>query len=622
MRAILLATTLLTVPCAASAPPASSLVDEPRLQPHVTLAERDRPLGELLPELGARLGLRLRARKEVADDQVTLQLADRPAAEALQLTARHLDMDWTRTADGWDLGQSPEAARRESALRDREWGAVGPWMERLRQLARTPLPQLTARQAEVEGALRTAPTPELEREDAALRDIFRYPQIIPLMLEAYHGLTALQIRALRTYGSVRISSAFGGFNPRLIGQAGAVLRPNQPADQPLYLDVVFRIKDAPREYTRGGSTAPRRMRLEGYFTVASQFGSSMVNSAPRSLIELPLPNLTPRQARKEDPILDHPIDLPAAPKREGAASTVILRDQLTEWSNATLPLSEVAAQIHRDTGLDVVADSFIRARVTPGHGTLRELLRRISADLGYAWWLEGRTLFLRDRAYYNDRPVQVPRRLIRGWSATVQAEPCPSFDDLAALACRVTEGQSRGLNDYWGWYFDDPAVPSPSFSGGFYNLRHDLRFWGSLNARQKRWVLAGNPLPAASMDFRQRLAFLMALTEPSDGYWAGDEIRRIPPRPTLPGPGSLPQWAVFRTRSRELELQVFQTESGDHQTDLREPGSRPIFDPNREKLTPVGEPSRAENLTLVYDVSGDGSGSRFVQFYLLRAGRS
>src|SRR5438552_16370979 len=51
------------------------LAEDARLGVTVSLAQKDRPLGELLPALGREIQVLLRASPEVADDKVTLFLA-------------------------------------------------------------------------------------------------------------------------------------------------------------------------------------------------------------------------------------------------------------------------------------------------------------------------------------------------------------------------------------------------------------------------------------------------------------------------------------------------------------------------------------------------------------------
>src|SRR6187200_3068688 len=72
----------------------STLGDDPRLAGLVSVVCKDQPLGEVLPMLGAQIGVPLRAGRNTADDKATLQLDDRPAAEVMALLARHFDFQW------------------------------------------------------------------------------------------------------------------------------------------------------------------------------------------------------------------------------------------------------------------------------------------------------------------------------------------------------------------------------------------------------------------------------------------------------------------------------------------------------------------------------------------------
>src|SRR5437016_6086773 len=65
------------------------LESDARLQAKVTLAEKERPLGELLADLAKQLKAPLSATRDTADDKVTLFVRDRPAAEVLTLIAQH-----------------------------------------------------------------------------------------------------------------------------------------------------------------------------------------------------------------------------------------------------------------------------------------------------------------------------------------------------------------------------------------------------------------------------------------------------------------------------------------------------------------------------------------------------
>jgi hypothetical protein len=251
---------------------------------------------------------------------------------------RDRGLQWYRVGGGYELGQSPEAARREQALRDREWDALQNWMEHLYRMSGTSEEQLSQRGMEVEAALARrehshAEHAALVREAAAIRDLQRHSRTVPVTLAIYHSLTPPQLRQLRTGGSLRLSSAYGGLSPRLIQAAEAALPPSRAGSAPVFVDSLFRLTDEPREYEKGGSRAPRQIRPETALTVAPEGGATMVNWAPRSLVDVPLPAVGPAVREDADPRLDREIALSFS-KPQAAAQAPVIRDRLGEWTPA------------------------------------------------------------------------------------------------------------------------------------------------------------------------------------------------------------------------------------------------------------------------------------------------
>src|SRR5205809_2240405 len=139
-----------------------SLAQDPRLDMKLSVAEKDRPLGEILPALGREIHVPLRASGHAADDKATLFLDERPAAEVLAQIARQFDLRWYREGEGYELVQTLDARRREQALREQELqaqlSAVQAEMERRPSLPATPRPQLEAREAALAQRLRSEDT--------------------------------------------------------------------------------------------------------------------------------------------------------------------------------------------------------------------------------------------------------------------------------------------------------------------------------------------------------------------------------------------------------------------------------------------------------------------------------
>src|SRR5581483_6192325 len=125
-----------------AAPGRAVLAADARLASPISLAWKDRPLGDVLPNLGQRLNTVLAAGRTVADDKVTAFLDGRPAAEALAILADHLNMRWKKTPGGYELGQDPAQRQREADLRKLElshqYARLQARMDRVAALAALP----------------------------------------------------------------------------------------------------------------------------------------------------------------------------------------------------------------------------------------------------------------------------------------------------------------------------------------------------------------------------------------------------------------------------------------------------------------------------------------------------
>src|SRR4051794_1600738 len=150
------------------AAPANLLAQDPRLSVKVSVAEKDRPLGEILTTLGREINVPLRAGRDTADDKATLFLDDESAAEVLERIAEQFDLHWSRSGTGYELDQPIASQRREQAAREQELqaqlAAVQVEMERRPPLADTPRRQLEEREAAITQSLRSEDTESRERD--------------------------------------------------------------------------------------------------------------------------------------------------------------------------------------------------------------------------------------------------------------------------------------------------------------------------------------------------------------------------------------------------------------------------------------------------------------------------
>jgi hypothetical protein len=294
-------------------------------------------------------------------------------------------------------------------------------------------------------------------------------------------------------------------------------------------------------------------------------------------------------------------------------------------------LADVGEAIHRATGLEIVADSFVRDRLNPagltGRHPLAQILDTISRELEYDWAKEGNLLRFRSRSYPQDRLAEVPERILRPWSQRVARTGTASLDDMAELAAALNDSQCRGLQEYWGWYLAKPEIPAPSGLGGFANNRYHLRFWAILNPTQRREALAGGILPVERMNGLQRQAFQTALLAPRENVVGDLGMQRTPTAAEMAAGG-------FSLRLGQMQQQVRRGTGPDGRqmsTVTIGPFGAPgpgggggggggarIAIPEGITLEPAGAPTVLDSYTFSYHLAGEAAPARTAMINLPR----
>ncbi len=530
---------------------------DPPLDVPLVFAERDRPLNEFLASLQRRLRLPLSASPETADEQVTLFLKQVPVGAALTLVARHFDFEWRRSGKGYRLVQPAASRRREAERRAhelaRQLADLRAQTAGLAALAGVSRVQLEAEERSVVARLAD---PQLPKEEAT---VLRRRQQALVQARLVHGavpmsaalgaLDAVQTRALLDGAEVRLSSRDGSLPARLVELAHAAAAEHwrqRPRTRkatapglaydvlpPVDAEVAIRLRegDLREPIERGDRPLELRFQLtsvrgHGDQQAAAPFGWS-VRGEP-----LPEPE---RPSRDDDPVLRREVQL-ELPRPVRAAPPPSAGALLMGSWPPRPTMSDAAEAFQRATALDVIADSFVRARpeaaLITARAPLVQTLDRLAGALNYEWQVESGRLVLRSRIRFHDRRYAVPARVVRPWLERVTHSPVgeATLDDLAGLATSLSDLQVRGMDDYWGWYLDGPrGAPQPPGRGfnGFYSLRQHLRFWSALAPAQRRAALAGEFLPAERLTPAQQRAFAAALN-------ARPEIDL--PRPPEPAP--------------------------------------------------------------------------------------
>lgn len=576
--------TAATVSACAAAEAQAPLLKDSRLEKPISVRLADRPLDDALHEIAQQTGVALTCTRNTRDDRVTLFVAGLPASAVLQRIAIHLDFQWSARGKGYELDQTVAARQREAALRDREarreWTAIQSRMADLARLSRLSMEEidrLLKAETEKSGGAGDA---DGEARLASLREA-REP-LARLAGGVYAGLSSPQREALAAGREIRLGTKEGTLQPataagiheaakaprgtrsliRIAERQGGGAQPQEEAPPvPTEAGVTVRLSRALAPPSRRSLTAPqqeRRLRL------TFQFRSVAGGRDNRQIVPL-LWSPDARAAAERslqvpdepDPRLEREVSLQASvqERQPGPQPVVILPGSGGSLAlPAGVPLSRLLAAVSEATGLPVISDSFVRARLRPalvnGKRSARELLRTVAKEAGYFWTIRDGVLLLRSRSFFHDRPQSVPERILAPWKEAVLREGRTTLDSLAQLAVSLTDDQALGFQDYWPYIMEDEHGRAPEAPPGVFDHRYHVRFWATLIPQNRSRLAAGETLPVAGMLENQRRAFTLALTSPSDSFIPiGDNAARSPGREELAAGG-------FRLRREEMRRSI------------------------------------------------------------------
>lgn len=596
-----------------TSPAAAALRGDDRLDVPVTLAQEYTPLSRVLRLIQDRVGVKLAATGDTADDKVTLFLDRRPAREALALLARHLDFRWYRKGAGYELAQDVPSKRKEAELRARAsaagLAAIRDRMALTRRLAALPPEQLDRRQQEIGGRLADPAPPPAERESlaaerTAITDLLR-PQA-RIFIDVWEALTPAQLAQLQGTGEVILSTKDGslraGVSERLVREGaefynrsvssltGETRDPLAAADA---AHVRVRLLDQEPLGTGDPCRGDRRLRL--VFEAATRHGSTGDGWrwVPRVYGASPEGAASPTETT--DPALLRPVQLTLDQLKErGGAKQITIGPAKFARTQTLIPLPGLVRVLHQVSGLEFIVDGFIRARLDASPVATQEgrpkpvarILDAAAAALDYTWSKEGNVVRLRSRSYCFDRPAEVPSRILQPWiqrrvtGGIRSDEPEADLTDLSGLSAALTDAQCRGLSEFWDWYTEGTGLEDRSAGAFVYAYRAFLRLWAGLNPPVRKAVLAGGPVPVRTLDAAQQQALLAVFSAPAehedDFWWDQQRERRREPTPQQLTAGTLTgELEQFKARSRtapgggtayspayHLDLRLCQGDSG------------------------------------------------------------
>jgi hypothetical protein len=568
-------------------PIAAALRNSRELAAKISVTEKDRPLGELLPELGKPLGVKLSAAAEVADDKVTAFLKERPAAEVLSLIAEHFAFQWRKTRTGYELWQDLATRKREAELaagaRAQRMAALRAILERTAQICMLGEDERRKLGAQLRERLRPDLTnterAAVEVEMSALLGAARFGHAAAT---TYRELPPAVRQALWSGEQVRLTTADGTISPetarRMVEWSTAEdhrggTRTNAPAlaaDPPVR--AVFGLRrERPWNYATGALRPPQwcvefMLQLGG----PSPAPSMGINATIRRerLDELVPPTAEPEP---NDAALRTLVPLPTTDARSLAPFRRFL-DALQRPYASTVKASEIAEAIHAKTGIEFIADSFVRGRMlvsTTGTPSAPrpavQLLREYSKSSGYVWHKEANLVRLRSPDYPEYRLEEVPERVLRVYRTKIDRQGGLTLDDLAGIAAALPDAQLDSLSDCWDWYVDRPQAPVPDSAPEYhqvFGVRYHLRWWASLAPVERAALRRGEVLAVSRLTPAQRSAWLAAVHAPLAPPMSGMIPMTLPPFMRELDAGALAA-AAFRLDVRDQAERVYERSSAD-----------------------------------------------------------
>lgn len=422
-----------------------------RLFRKITLKLKGSSLEEFCQAFEKETGVRVRPSRGVSDEQVTVLVDGVAARDVMRAVARLFGYFWSRTGEPgayrYELFQDLKSQLAEEELRNRDLDAAllavdAAMQEYLRDLNR-PLEQLRERAEHASG-------PEKERLEALLRGGWGMAQV-------YRHLGPADLAALRRGEMLTFSSA----NPDPRRQLPAEWRPMLlETGRERQLDPstsqFIEVTELPDAQTVVDLRLKRselgQVTLEGSGGVFSP-STGLGGGIPRTL------------AVGQSPAVASPENARANRELRGKApftSVVTLRPEpqcpnLKRWypfgttfgsgapnegaMGAPRPhvdSAEVWEEVHRRSGLPIVADYYLRQydlqQMTVERAPLFEALCRVGDRMGVRWKQDGQFLLGRSGSYFWEKLKAVPSRLVRRWQADAREPAGLPLRDLLEMA--------------------------------------------------------------------------------------------------------------------------------------------------------------------------------------------
>jgi hypothetical protein len=532
-----------------------TLAGDARLSAAVTLQSPKAPLSDILRQLGEKVGVKITASAEVADDPAILFAKERPAREVLTELAALFTFTWRRSgregAYSYELFQDLKSRRAEEALRVGEAGLAIEGIrrgiqQRLALASKPPAVLLqtaerydaAARERRLD-ALPRGPEYDLMRAEKSswpIRELASDYWRMLLRLAA--SLTPEQWASLLTGDPLWLGTSPGpGIAPLPQVFVRAVRETPPSSIFPPGAVTTFRTEDERASHEQRGE----RLRDQWRQTESHRIGIRLevtqkeVTTAkllvrvstlrPRSFAggelmtppSLEIKSESPARVEVAEPVkqVTDPVLLQERPwERSSRVSGAT--DQTYEWMNEEL------IRIAKTYEIDLIADAYrhpgyaaepLNGRTQPLWRVLDALLKRPSR-----WARSGSFVVVRRKLWFLDRAAEVAETVSGRWEAYLRKNR--AFEPRAVVRV-LAELRDEQLPNFVGT-MADRGIRIESFHLGTpgSELRRFLRTLGMLSDSQWRVMRAGGDLRVATLPppLRAQVRSVMA-----ERHWGGLE---------------------------------------------------------------------------------------------------
>jgi hypothetical protein len=435
---------------------------DPRLFRKVTLQLKGASLADFSAKLQEQTGVDLRASRGVADEKVTVFVKDQGARDVMRAVARLFGYAWVRSGEPdayrYELEQDLKSRLREEELRNRDANAAlleldaemekyHPYLhmpyEQLQKLADQTSEKYMRGQESRENALRLGGVTNMDggwagmqlylrlsaadraslsaghelafRPDAADPDRRFPPEVQRSLLQSYDVHPASEEVSLAKLPGARIVQVRLRLNRSELGQVA--------------LQVLMTAR-WPGKFGESQTGFPLELLISRSPAVAkpenARANAVLRGRSPFDTVVTLRPEPSCPTARKF--LLGKLKPLPY-----GLGSSSI-----GDFQRPHVFTSDVWEELHRKTGLPIVADYYTRmhrlAPVTVTGKSLFEALCTVSDAMGVRWKKEGDFVLGRSTSYFWDRLKEIPNRLLHRWIADRDAHGGLPLADMLEMA--------------------------------------------------------------------------------------------------------------------------------------------------------------------------------------------